>query len=346
MPDQNQTEFSTLTLEQQAERLQTLAVEALEKFGISSEAKLELIKYRENAVFGVEDPKTGDRFVIRVHRPGYQTEQTIRSEMQWMDALREADVYTPTPLAGIDGKKVQKVSVESVPQARLCSMLHWVDGIPLAEDNPTEAYHLLGQVNARFHRHIKTWKLPDGFQRQSWDENGMFGENPLWGHFKDLEALNKEQLDLMYQARAVVLNRLEKYGKGPDRFGLIHADLMAENILLHEGNPYVIDFDDSGFGWFMYDLATLVAVNIPDEDEARVAINAWVEGYRSVESLADEHLDELPTFLMCRYLVGLGWLHTRKETPLAQEYTGAIVEMACGLAESLIRENLGTKSPK
>ena len=141
----------------------------------------------------------------------------------------------------------------------------------------------------------------------------------------------------MYRAREVILKRLEKYGKGQDRFGLIHADLMAENILLHEGNPYVIDFDDSGFGWFIYDLATMLPINLPEEEEARVACDAWTEGYRSVEPLAYEHLEELPTFLMCRYLVGLGWLHTRKETPLAQEFTGAIVEMACEQAETLIK---------
>jgi len=337
MSDQDQTNFKELSAEQQAERIQSLAAEALEKFGISKQAKLDLLKYRENAVFGVEDPGSGDRYVIRVHRPNYQTEQTIRSEIQWMDALRDAGVYTPTPHVGVDGNWVQAASVESVPEARFCSMLHWVDGSPLSEDNPTEAYHLLGQINARFHRHVKSWQLPEGFHRQSWDEEGMFGENPLWGRFKDLEALSKEQLDLMYRAREVVLKRLEKYGKGQDRFGLIHADLMAENILLYEGNPFVIDFDDSGFGWFMYDLATMLAFNLPDEEEARAAVEAWTDGYRSVEPLDNVHLDELPTLIMCRFLVGVGWLHTRKETPLAQEFTGAIVEMACAQAENLLK---------
>jgi len=336
MSDQGHINFKKLSTEQQAIRIQSLAAVALEKFGISKQAKLDLLHYRENAVYKVEDPKTDNRYVIRVHRPNYQTEQTIRSEMQWMEALRDAGVYTPTPLLGADESFVQTASVDSVPEARHCSMLQWVDGSPLSDGNPTEAYNLLGQVNARFHRHVKTWDIPDGFHRQSWDEDGMFGENPLWGHFKDLKALSKEQLDLMCRARDVVLKRLEKYGKGKDRFGLIHADLMAENILLHEGNPYVIDFDDSGFGWFLYDLATMLAFNIPDEEEARVASNAWIEGYRSVEPLGDEHLSELPTLIMCRFLVGLGWMHTRKETPLAQEYTGAIVEMACAHAETLI----------
>jgi Ser/Thr protein kinase RdoA (MazF antagonist) len=336
MTDQNQADFITLSLEKQADRIQKLAAAALPRFGLSEKSNLELIKYRENAVFSSSNPATSERYVIRVHRPGYQTEQTIQSEMQWMDALREAGVYTPTPVSGLDGNRVQRVSVEGVPEARYCSAMEWVKGQTMDEDNPIEAYHLLGQISAQFHCQAKKWNLPEGFQRQSWDENGMFGENPLWGHFKDLEALSPDQLDLMCRARDVVIRRLEQYGKKPDRFGLIHADLMAENILLHEGKPYVIDFDDSGFGWFMYDLATLLALNIPDEEEALQAKTAWVEGYRSIESLSNEVLRELPTFIMCRYLVGLGWLHTRKETPLAQEYTGAIVEMACGHAATLI----------
>ena len=336
MVDQNQADFNTLSLETQAERIQILAATALPIFGLSEKSNLELIKYRENAVFSSSDPLTSEQHVIRVHRPGYQTEQTIQSELQWMDALREAGVNTPAAVSGIDGNSVQIVSVDGVPEPRHCSVMKWIEGRSMDEDNPIEAYNLLGKVSAQFHHHAKTWNRPKGFKRQSWDEDGMFGDNPLWGHFKDLEALSPDQLDLMYRARGVVQKRLENYGKGPDRYGLIHADLMAENILLHKGKPYVVDFDDSGFGWFMYDLATLLAINIPDEEEAQQAKTAWVEGYRSVESLSNEVLRELPTFIMCRYLVGLGWLYTRKETPLAQEYTGAIVEMACRHAAVLI----------
>ena len=90
MSDRIQAEFKELTLGQQAKRIQKLAAEALGKYGIAKSATLDLIKYRENAVFSVEGSNTNDRYVIRVHRPGYQTEQTIRSEMQWMDALRKA----------------------------------------------------------------------------------------------------------------------------------------------------------------------------------------------------------------------------------------------------------------
>ncbi len=335
MSQHDQTIFKDLPWEEQAERLQVLAVKALENYGVSQDANLTLLKHRENAVFGVEDPDGGNRCALRVHRTGYQTEKSISSELQWMDALRKAGIQTPKPITGVDGKLVQTVAVQGVPEPCHCSALSWIDGNPISEDNPLESYHLLGQINARFHRQAKGWKIPQGFERQVWDEGGICGEKPLWGHFKDLKALEKDQLDLLYQAREVMLTRLQQYGKGSDRYGLIHADLMPENIIMQDNTPCIIDFDDSGFGWFMYDLATLMTFNVADNNFEEI-LGAWVEGYRSEEDLSDEDLAELPTFMVARCFVGLGWINTRKETPFAQEFTEDIIALACMLAQNLI----------
>ena len=335
MSQHDQSSFKNLPWEEQAGRLQALAVKALESYGISKDANLTLLKHRENAVFAVQEPNNGNKCALRVHRVGYQTAESINSELKWMQALREGDIQTPKPIAGVDGRFVQTVSVPEVPEACHCSVMSWVDGKPLTDDNPLESYRLLGQINARFHQHAKNWTIPDGFERQVWDEEGICGVKPLWGHFKDLAVLENEQLDLLYQAREVMLKRLEHYGKGPDRYGLIHADLMAENIILQNNTPCIIDFDDSGFGWFMYDLATLMTFNVADDNFDDI-LGAWIEGYRSQENLSDEDLAELPTFMVARCFVGLGWINTRKETPFAQQFTDDIVLLACMLAQKLI----------
>jgi len=335
MSQHDQTTFKELPWKKQAERLRSLAVEALGNYGISKNATLTLLKHRENAVFGVEEPEKGDRCALRIHRSGYQTKKSISSELQWMEALREAGIQTPQPIAGVDGNLVQTVGVQGVPEPCHCSLLSWVAGNLLTDDNPLASYRLLGQINARFHKQAKSWRLPQGFERQVWDEEGICGERPLWGHFKDLEALNQEQLALLHQAREVMLKRLRDYGKGPDRFGLIHADLMSENIIMQDNTPCIIDFDDSGFGWFMYDLATLMTFNVAD-DNFQAILDAWVEGYRSEETFSDEDLAELPTFMVARCFVGLGWINTRKETPFAQEFTEDIIGLACMLSQNLI----------
>jgi hypothetical protein len=67
--------------------------------------------------------------------------------------------------------------------------------------------------------------------------------------------MNAARMDLFGQTAELVRERLAHYGTGPDRFGLAHCDLRLSNLLLHHGALKVIDFDDCGFGWYMYDAA-------------------------------------------------------------------------------------------
>jgi Ser/Thr protein kinase RdoA (MazF antagonist) len=48
-------------------------------------------------------------------------------------------------------------------------------------------------------------------------------------------------------------------GASPDVFGLIHSDLHQENYLFHRGRVRAIDFDDCGWGHFVYDLAVTLS---------------------------------------------------------------------------------------
>ncbi len=49
---------------------------------------------------------------------------------------------------------------------------------------------------------------------------------------------------------------MEAWGKGPEEYRLFHPDMgMDSNVLFWHGEPRPIDFDNSGFGYWMYDLA-------------------------------------------------------------------------------------------
>ena len=78
------SDFAQLSEASQAERLQMLAATALGDWGFA-DADLDLIKIRENAVYRATRP-SGERFVVRVHRAHYHTDQALRSEFQWMEA--------------------------------------------------------------------------------------------------------------------------------------------------------------------------------------------------------------------------------------------------------------------
>ena len=74
----------------------------LPEWGLSGESRLELLCISENATVRADDPARERPLVIRVHRPGYHEPDEIRSELDWIGALRADGVLsTPAPVAAV-----------------------------------------------------------------------------------------------------------------------------------------------------------------------------------------------------------------------------------------------------
>jgi Ser/Thr protein kinase RdoA (MazF antagonist) len=129
---------------------------------------------------------------------------------------------------------------------------------------------------------------------------------------------------------------LANYGRGPDRFGLTHCDLRLENLLLAEREVKVLDFDDCGFGWYMYDAATPLSFyeHLP---QAPSLIQYWLEGYRSVSPLSQAEEEEIPTFVMLRRLLLIAWIGSHQETALAQSLGADYTEQTVPLCSAYLK---------
>ncbi len=329
---------------EQVARIEFLASEALHEWGIG-DATLSLLKYRENAVYAVTT-QGNEQFALRVHRHNYHTDSALVSELIWMGALNEDGIFTPNAVPALDSSLFKTIASERVPEPRQCDLLSWVDGKQLGsieesvagqDASLVQSYHQVGQLAARIHNQATAWPLPDGFTRHAWNLEGLVGENPVWGRFWELPALSKAQQGLMQQAREFVRSRLADFGTGPDRYSLIHADLIPENLMLSDDNITVIDFDDSGFGWHLFELATSLFFHMGNDHFDEIT-NATIEGYRIHRALPDEHLEMLPIFFLARGMTYLGWAHTRSEMEEVQEMAEVIIEIVCELAEQVLTE--------
>jgi Ser/Thr protein kinase RdoA (MazF antagonist) len=225
-----------------------------------------------------------------------------------------------------------------------CDLLSWVDGQPLGSaeersyaDNDAVArtYLAAGQLAARLHDHSAGWRLPADFERHSWDEAGCLGPSALWGDWNDNQDLTVAERELLAAAVPRALATLAAFGKASDRYGLIHSDFVPDNLLDDGTRTVIIDFDDCGFGWHLWELATAVFWHFGAETYDP-ALESLVDGYRQHRSLPDEHLDLLPAFLFVRGLVYLGWCHTRRETETAAEIYDFVVETTSAMAERLL----------
>lgn len=123
--------------------------------------------------------------------------------------------------------------------------------------------------------------------------------------------------------------------KTADTYSMIHADFAPENLMMDENGVRLIDFDDAGFGWHLFEIAT--SVYFLREDPAFDAIlAATIRGYRQRRQLTDQQLKDLPLIMLARGTTYVGWVHTRHETETAQELTPMILEMACAAADAYL----------
>jgi Ser/Thr protein kinase RdoA (MazF antagonist) len=339
------SEEATNELGQQLLRFNALARASLVNWDIDQNSQLSLIKHRENAVYELKTPG-GERYALRIHRAGYHSDAALRSELQWMTALNDAGLRTPQSVRTRTGDWFAVQQDKSGSDAYQIDMLSWVDGKALgsveqglSDDVATlvSNYRQVGVLAARLHNLTESWPKPDGFTRQAWDIDGCFSENAIWGRFHDLEVLTSEQMAILDTARKLLVALLTDLGKGPEVYGLIHCDLLPENLLGSGDDIYLIDFDDAGYGWYLFEFATSLffLLGEPYFDDV---FDALVEGFRSERALPDEQLALLPAFFLLRALVYLGWAHTRSETDTAKEMTPMIVEVALEMAEAFISE--------
>jgi Ser/Thr protein kinase RdoA (MazF antagonist) len=304
-----------------------LAAAALGHYGLSGTA--ELCNVSENHTYRVEDPERGT-FALRVHRPGYRTALQIQSELQWLDALRhDGAVDTCVPVPSLNGDLVVDAGTHNVV------LWEWLPGTePDPEgDEVFDGFRTLGAISARMHEHARAWTLPPGFDRPTWDHEHTLGASGYWGHWQDGLGMGAEELALLTRLDETIERRLRAYGQSGDRFGLVHADIRLANLLVDDGNVWVIDFDDSGFAWFMYDFATTVSFM---EEHPRVPElrDAWLEGYRSVAPLGAEDEAELDTFVMLRRLLLVAWIGSHHTFATeAAELGAGFTSVTCELAE-------------
>jgi Ser/Thr protein kinase RdoA (MazF antagonist) len=302
---------------EEAARLEPQARRALAQYGFPEPSRLELLTFSENAVFRTFFEST-DSVIVRLHSIGYHTKAAVESELLWVEAIRrDTDVVVPPVIRTPAGDGVVIATDPEFP-ARLADVFGDLPGASPATDDMVADYRVLGRTTAKLHRHACEWTPPAGFERISWDLAGVFGERPIWGRWQDGPSLDEAGISLLTAAEDLIRTRLDQYGRGAGRFGLIHSDLRLANILMSDGTAQVIDFDDCGFGWFLYDLASALTF-IEDDPQVPALVESWLGGYTEVRHLDDDDLSIIPTLIMLRRMVILAWLGSRPGTPVCIE---------------------------
>jgi Ser/Thr protein kinase RdoA (MazF antagonist) len=308
----------------------------LPAWGLDEGTSLRLLTISENATFLAETPE-GSRVIFRVHRPDYHTAAEIRSELAWISALaRDNVVITPAPLAAANGSYL--VAFPDGETERLAVAFTFMPGRePDAESDLVRWYGHLGEITARLHLHAGSWTRPADFTRKIWDFDTIIGARAHWGDWRLAPGLDAAGLAVVEQAAALLERQTAAYGHESSRFGLVHCDMRAANLLVEDERLAVIDFDDCGLSWYAYDFAASISFM---EHEACVPalMRAWVNGYRRTALFPAEDEAMLPVFVMLRRIQLTAWIASHGETPTAQALGEDFSRGTVALAAAYLRQ--------
>ena len=112
--------------------------------------------------------------------------------------------------------------------------------------------------------------------------------------------------------------------------------MRLANLMIDGSKTKVIDFDDCGFAWHMYDFATAVSF-IEDNPLVPEWMMSWLDGYLGERPLTTTDFDIIPTLIMYRRLLLLGWVGSHYDyAKEAQELGVGYTTITCTLAEAYL----------
>lgn len=316
--------FATLDYNGQLERLTHAARSALSDYGLE-DARLQPLLYVNNATFRVEAPD-GKLYALRLHRPGNKRIEWIQSELEFLRTIQlETPLCAPAPIALPDGSLLTQITIDGLDQPLVCTLFDWIDGQLIQWDTiSAEQVRQAGAYLAQLHNFSMQFIPPPHFARPRLDWEGLFGEESPYNPGEGAAIFTLAQRNVFAQVEARVGQVMDTLGQKPKTFGLIHADFIVKNFLFNDNSLCAIDFDDCGWGYYLYDLAPLLTQMKGEPHYAAIADAYW-EGYTGVRPLSNQDRAHLEAFIAARHLASCRWIAGNLRNPNIRERAADVI---------------------
>lgn len=268
------TQFADLTVEQQVETMLPLARQIVDDYGLG-ECELESINHEFNSTFKVT-AASGERFALRINVNSQRTLANLKAEIFWVEQLAgEPKINVPRPVKNSGGEYISKAWHPMLERELFAVMFTWLEGEELGDEPTEEMMRATGRVMAHMHAASRATKLPQGAELPVVDD--MF-----WGNGDAImpsHQLNANEKSTL--ARAIeVIEQTTRAMYARTEPQLIHADIHPWNVMWHEGDVSIFDFDDCVIGLPAQDIAVTLYYNDTPEQDA-----AFLAGYEEVAPL-------------------------------------------------------------
>ena len=286
----------------QTDSLTLFARGILKKYGIS-DAQVECINFEFNATFSVST-ESGQKYALRLNINSTRTVSNILAETQWVRELaRIPSVNVPTPIATLDDEFLVSAYHADSGQTICGVMYSWLEGEEIGDEPTLDQLHTVGRAIALLHENTSDFVLTDGAELPTFNDFFWGTEDYL---FSSKSTLILKDRQLIEQARDLIMKYTDELYSS-SAVHIIHADFHGWNLMWHEDQLFIFDFDDCGYGVEAQDIA--VALYYLDTTEQDAAL---LDGYKSIRSVPTYSENAMKALLLQRRLLLLNYLFETK----------------------------------
>jgi len=305
-------------------RLRAIVFKALEYYDFEVK-NVKFLAIETNTHFEILS-SAGERFVLRIYSDEETTLVENRAEIFWLTALmRDTDLKVTEPVPRKDGKYISVVSIPGVPPDRRCVLFRWIPGRTLDEQVTPKKYYKLGQSLAKLHNHAETLNpLPPEVNPKRWDKVFYYPDEPIVYNKPAYSHLfSRDDIELIDQVIEVAEDMFRGLFQSQEGLMLIHGDLHIWNVHVHQGELYLIDFEDVNLGYPVQDIAVTLSYGRQREGYQEWK-KAFIEGYISIRDWPAVSEDVIPTLVAARTTMFINYVARIDEAP--QEYIQSRME--------------------
>jgi len=286
----------------QTDSLTVFTHEILKKYGIN-DAEVESINFEFNATFSVST-QSGQKYALRLNINSTRTVSNIQAETQWVrDLARIPTINVPTPIASLDDQYLVSAPHADSGQTIYCVMYSWLEGEEIGDEPTLDQLHTVGRAMALLHENSSNFTLTDGAALPTFNDFFWGTEDYL---FSSKSTLIPKDRHLIEQARDLIVMYTDQL-YATSVVHIIHADLHGWNLMWHEDQLSIFDFDDCGYGIEAQDIAVaLYYLDTPEQDAA------LLDGYKSIRQLPVYSEKAMKALLLQRRLLLLNYLYETK----------------------------------
>ena len=262
-------------------------------YDIQSDKLINLNGYYSN-VFEIENQ------VIKVKSKDQTDFTRLNSEITWLTHLKDSGISIAYPVKNTKGNYIDLIDekffvisyakAQGISPRKFYSKEKWY---------PHDFLENWGSYVGKLHSISRSFPIPlKTFSRPTWQESI---------DFFDLESYPTSQKNVVNQFNNVV-KEVERLPKSNNNYGLIHNDLLEDNMHIYEDKITAFDFEDSCFNWYVNDIAIAmfypvffgISDTIQQKEYGDFFLTYFMRGYRKENNISAKDLETIPLFLKIR----------------------------------------------